>query len=118
MRTNPLQRIQMNYRLIKLTKENDLNRELRKQKQERGELAILFVSHWDKYSSALVKKLEKRFSSPKPGAKPLYIVDNYNMPHSFVIFKSFVLPQLVTIRKHKVFSEDYLPSVYKSLDLE
>tara|TARA_A100001515_G_scaffold104836_1_gene85557 strand:- start:112 stop:438 length:327 start_codon:yes stop_codon:yes gene_type:complete len=108
----------MNYKLIKLTKENDLNRELRKQKQEKGELSILFVSNWDEYSTNLLEKLEKKCASPKAGAKPLYIVDNYNMPHSFVIFKSVVLPQLVTIKKHRVFSEDYLPSVYRALDLE
>lgn len=108
----------MNYRLVKLTKENDLNRELRKQKRERGDLSILFVSHWDKYSKALVEKLEKRYKNASHSAKPLYIVDNYNMPHSFVIFKSTVLPQLVNIRRHSVISEDYLPIVYKSLDLE
>ena len=108
----------MNYKLIKLTKENDLNRELRKQKRERGELSILFVSHWDKYSKALVEKLEKRYKNASPKSKPLYIVDNYNMPHSFVIFKSTVLPQLVNIKRHNVISEDYLPTVYKILDLE
>ena len=48
----------MKYKLIKLTKENDLNRELRKQKRERGEISILFVSNWDKYCTELVEKLE------------------------------------------------------------
>ena len=78
----------MKYKLIKLTKENDLNRELRKQKRERGELSILFVSPWDKYCTALLEELEKNCEDAPQNAKPLYIVDNYNMPHSFVIFKS------------------------------
>jgi len=108
----------MKYKLIKLTKENDLNRELRKQKRERGEISILFVSNWDKYCTELLEKLEKRYGNAPPNSKPLYIVDNYNMPHSFVIFKSTMLPQLVNIKKNKVISEDYLPMVYKSLDLE
>ena len=50
------------YRLVKLTKENDLNRELRKQKKEKGELNILFVSPWDKYCKSLIKILEIRYS--------------------------------------------------------
>jgi len=108
----------MKYKLIKLTKENDLNRELRKQKRERGELSILFVSPWDKYCTALLEELEKNCEDAPQSAKPLYIVDNYNMPHSFVIFNSTMLPQYVNIRKSRVFAEDYLPLVYKSLGLE
>jgi len=108
----------MNYRLVKLTKENDLNRHLRKQKREKGELHLLFVSPWDKYCKALMKKLERRYALANESATPLYIVDSYHMPHSFVIFRSTVLPQLVRIRKYKVHSEDYLPMVYESLDLE
>lgn len=108
----------MSYRLVKLTKENDLNRELRKQKREKSELSILFVSPWDSYSQNLLKKLERRYRGASTSADPLYIVDSYNMPHSFVIFKSTVLPQLVRIRRHKVISEDYLPMVYTALDLE
>jgi len=108
----------MSYKLVTLTKENDLNRELRKQKRERGELNILFVSPWDKYSTTLVKKLHKRYKNSSASADPLYIVDSYNMPHSFVIFKSTVLPQLVTIKRNRVISEDYLPMVYDALDLE
>ena len=108
----------MKYKIVKLSKENDLNRELRKQKREKGEISILFVSPWDKYCTALMEKLEKKYDSNVKGGKPLYIVDNYNMPHSFVIFKSSVLPHLVTIKRNKVISEDYLPMVYKNLDLE
>ena len=108
----------MKYKLIKLTKENDLNRELRKQKREKGELSILFVSHWDDYSKKLVEELEAHHQNAPSNAKPLYIVDNYNMPHSFVIFNSTMLPQLVNIKKSRVHSEDYLPFAYRSLGLD
>jgi len=108
----------MKYKLIKLSRENDLNRELRKQKREKGELSILFISLWDKYCNNLMEELERSCENPPPNAKPLYVVDSYNMPHSFVIFKSTVLPQLVTIKKHKVLSDDYLPAVYQHLGLE
>ena len=108
----------MNYRLVKLYKENDLNRELRKQKKERGELSILFLSHWDKYSKELLSKLERKCDSSRPDAKLLYVVDNYNMPHSFIIFKSSIVPQLVTIKKHRVLSEDSLSMLYRHFELE
>lgn len=106
----------MNYKIVKLTKENDLNRELRKQKKERGEIAILFISLWDDYCSKLVTKLEK--ATPNPNAKTLFVVDSYNMPHSFVIFKSSMLPQLVTIKKSKVVTQDHLSMVYKELGVK
>lgn len=105
----------MNYKIVKLTKENDLNRELRRQKKERGELSILFISLWDNHCSKLVAKLEKAYVNPQPNAKTLYVVDSYNMPHSFVIFKSSMLPQLVTIKKSKVVTQDHLSMVYKEL---
>ena len=108
----------MNYKLIKLTKENDLNRELRTQKRERGEIGILFISLWDDYCKKVVAKLEKKYANPKPNAKPLYIVDSYNMPHSFVIFKSCMLPQLVTLKKNKVHTQDHLAMVYRELGIE
>jgi len=47
------------YKIVKLKKENDLNRELRKQKRERGDISILFVSLWDKYCKAFMEKLER-----------------------------------------------------------
>ena len=110
--------LKMNYKLIKLTKENDLNRELRKQKRDRGEISILFISLWDQYCTTIVEKLEKRYSNPGPHAKPLFVVDSYNMPHSFVIFNSSMLPQLVTIKRSKVLTQDHLSMVYKDLGIE
>jgi len=108
----------MNYKLIKLTRENDLNRELRSQKRDRGEIAILFISLWDDYCSKIVEKLEKKYCNPRPNARPLYIVDSYHMPHSFVIFKSTMLPQLVTLKKSRVNTQDHLSMVYKDLGIE
>jgi len=107
----------MKYKLIKLKKENDLNRLLKKQKREKQEISILFISNWDKYSAQLVKEIEKKYNDLDEG-KPLYIVDNYHMPHSFVIFKSFMLPQLVNLGKNRVYVQEYLPEIYRIFDLE
>ena len=108
----------MKYNLIKLHKENDLNRLLKKQKKEKKEISILFISKWDKYSSALVEQLERKYSQGSEPGKPLYIVDNYHMPHSFVIFKSFMLPQLVNLGKNRVYVQEYLPEIYRQFELE
>jgi hypothetical protein len=108
----------MKYNIIKLSKENDLNRELRKQKKQRYEMSILFVSPWDKYSVNLLENLERNNKGATSDDRTLYIVDSYNMPHSFVIFNSTRLPQLVSLKKNKVYSEDYLPFVYRNLGLQ
>tara|TARA_R110001592_G_scaffold341158_1_gene629902 strand:- start:159 stop:482 length:324 start_codon:yes stop_codon:yes gene_type:complete len=107
----------MKYKLIELKKENDLNRILRKQKREKGEISILFTSLWDKYSKAMVGRIKSKYKNSDSGT-PLYLVDSYNMPHSFVIFNSSRVPHLVTIQKNRVLSEEYLPLIYKLLELE
>ena len=78
----------MKYKLIELKKENDLNRILRKQKKEKGEISILFTSLWDNYSKAIVGRLKSKYKNSEKGV-PLYVVDSYNMPHSYVIFNLF-----------------------------
>lgn len=108
----------MNYKIVKLTKENDLNRELRKQKREKGEISILFVSLWDKYCKTFMRKLERDNKYSSDSARTLFVVDSYNMPHSFVIFNSSMLPHYVNIRRNKVTSIDYLPAIYDIFELE
>ena len=107
------------YHLKFLYRENDLNKVIKKQKRSKENIKILFVSLWDKWSQNLVNDLKSKYSTEaEENSMPLYVVDSFSMPHSFVIFKSSVLPHLVTLKRNKVFSEDYLPMVYKELDLE
>ena len=96
-----------------LKKEHSLNKVLRKQKAQNSNIKILFVSLWDSFSSSLLEKL----SEAPDRDEEIYVVDSYNMPHSFVIFKSTKLPQLVSIKGRKVRSEDYLSRIYKDLEL-
>jgi len=102
------------YSLKFLEKENDLNKVLRDQKRTKDNVNILFVSLWDRWCSALVSELESKYGDSEEGV-PLYVVDSFRMPHSFVIFRSQKLPHLVRIFKDKVNSQDYLPDVYWSL---
>ena len=102
------------YNLTFLKKENDLNKIIKNYRRDKTSLSILFISLWDKYCTELVDRLkeEEGDSSQKV---PLYVVDSYNMPHSFVIFKTTVVPHLVTLGRNFVKSQDYLPLVYEEL---
>lgn len=101
------------FQLNFLTKENDLNKIIRKQKREKNKISILFISLWDKHSTDLVEKLKQKYSGKK--GEPLYIVDSFNMPHSFVIYNTTKLPHLVQLKRDNIHSEDYLSMIEKSL---
>ena len=98
----------MKYTYLPLEKENDLNKILRVQKSKGNNIHILFHSLWDKNSMKLVDLLN---------SKPVYGVDSFNMPHSFVIFNTSLAPALVSVERGKVIVEDYLASIYKKLRL-
>lgn len=101
------------YKLHFLDKENDLNKLLKNTKRSRKDINILFISLWDDYCSTLVEKLRNKYT--KEGGVPLYIVDSFRMPHSFVIFNTTKVPHLIQTKSEKVISEDYLPLIMKTL---
>jgi len=103
------------YQLKFLERENDLNKIIKSNKR-RGFISILFVSLWDKYSSNILDKVKKAYKDSKEG-EPLYIVDSFNMPHSFVIYNTTKVPHLIQLRRGEVLSEDYLPTVMKALKI-
>jgi hypothetical protein len=99
-----------------LDKEHSLNKVLKNQKAENSNINILFVSLWDSFSTKLLEKIE---DLPKDNRSPeLFIVDSFHMPHSFVIFKTTKLPHLVSINNKQTQSEDYLPNIYKKLNIK
>ena len=102
------------YKLEFLKKENDLNKIIRANKKDKNKMNILFVSLWDEWCEELVEKLKKRYSNSERG-QPLYVVDSFYMPHSFVIYDTTKLPHLVHINAKGAHSEDYLPMIYKTL---
>ena len=101
-------------RLKFLSKENDLNKILRQQKRTKERLHILFVSEWDGLCEGLVSKLRKKYEGNAEGT-PLYVVNSFDMPHSFVIYKTTKLPHLVSLNSDKVKSEDWLSMIEKTL---
>lgn len=110
-------KIKPDYYLSFLKKENDLNKILKAQKRDPSKMRILFTSPWDDYSTDLVSEL-KEVEKKSSKKFPLYIVDSYNMPHSFVIYKTTKVPQLVRLDRAKVSVENYLPRIYELLGVE
>jgi hypothetical protein len=102
------------FKLHFLKKENDLNKIIKQQKREKYPINILFTSLWDNHSQDLVDKLKDKYATTQQG-HPLYIVDSFHMPHSFVIYNTTKLPHLVRISRKGLQSEDYLSMVEKSL---
>ena len=109
-------KIKSDYYLHFLRKENDLNKILRNQRKEPVRMRILFVSLWDDYSTRLVESLKT--GEIKSSKKyPLYVVDSYNMPHSFVIYNTTTVPQLVKLDRSRVSVESYLPKIHQDLGI-
>jgi len=104
----------MKYSLQFLRKENDLNKILSQQKVNKQNMSILFISEWDDWCSGLVEDLRNKYGEDEDGEK-LYVVNSFDMPHSFVIYGSNKVPHLVRLKKGKVRSEFYLPNIYKQL---
>lgn len=109
-------KIKSDYYLHPLKKENDLNKILKAHRKDPTTIRILFTSLWDNFSTALVEelKIKEEDSSKK---YPLYVVDSYNMPHSFVIYKTAKVPQLVKLDRNRVVIDDYLPRIYTLLGI-
>tara|TARA_Y100000385_G_C12979395_1_gene587710 strand:+ start:814 stop:1134 length:321 start_codon:yes stop_codon:yes gene_type:complete len=104
----------MKYNVQLLSKENDLNKILSQQKISKKNMSILFISEWDKWCSRLVEELKSKYGEDEDGEK-LYVVNSFDMPHSFVIYGSTKVPHLVRLKKGRVRSEFYLPNIYKQL---
>lgn len=112
----------MTYRLKALSKENQINRVLKKQKRDKNKIAILFYSEWDDASQSVISDLraQKRVGSPTENIGEeidLFLVNSFQMPHSFVIFKTQKVPHLVILNKDKVTSVDYLPLLCEELGI-
>lgn len=110
----------MNYNPIFLDKENDLNKILKENKREPRDMSILFVSQWDDMSEDIKARMQAKWvveDDSLENEEPLYIVNSFDMPHSFVIFKTTKVPHLVQIKQDGVISEDYYPKILEGLGL-
>jgi len=102
-------------KIVYLDKEHSLNKVLKYQKSSNSNIKILFISLWDHYSTELVKKLKDKCNDK---GITLYIVDSFEMPHSFVIFNTSKVPHLISLRGTRLYSEFHLPAIYRDLHIQ
>lgn len=106
-------------KIIELNKENQINKVLRDQRKEKSKIHILFHSpQWDEYAKELNDAIKLKYSNLKnPTDVKLYLIDTFDMPHSYMIFKTTKCPELISISSDDVMRTDYLPNIYKRLEL-
>ncbi len=95
-----------------ITKETEINKLLKKQRETGSSITILFHSLWDPYSQALVQKLRESYN------KDIYLVNSFDTPHAFVIHKLQKAPALVTLKGKRSKVEERLPAIYYALGLK
>lgn len=112
-----------NYIVVEVKKENELNRLLRYQKRSKKKAAILFTSEWDEHCSYLLKRLfthhktSDNFDWENSKQIPLFIVNSFNTPHSFVIYDVKKAPTLVNLEGGEVYKEEYTPNIWHKLGI-
>ena len=115
----PLTPLRGDVKVVTLFKENDLNKILKHQKRSRSTINLLFISPWDDHCTTLVDQINTKYCGGEEDAREVvYIVNSYSMPHSFVIFNSSKVPQLVRLEGEKVLTEDFLPVINQFFGLE
>lgn len=103
-----------NFYIEEITKEHQLNKILREQKINKNRIGLLFTSLWDDNCKRLVGKLGSKY---KTGETPLYIINSYDTPHSFVIFDLKTAPALVFLDGDEIQKETYIPNIWHKLKI-
>ena len=107
-----------NDKIVILETENGLGKLMRSHRKSRDRVFILFISQWDEHCSSLVKNLFSGYTK-KP---KIYLVDSWNSAKAFVSYRSYFgditrTPTLVTLTPGPPRVDDYLPNIYRALDV-
>jgi hypothetical protein len=94
----------------RLEKESILNNIFRRKREEN--FNVLYYSKWDTHSSTLLKHLNKWVT--EEGDETLYIVNSWDLPHSFVAYNVTQVPCLIQAIKGRIRKTEYLPYIYKT----
>lgn len=98
--------------IYELTKETDINKLLKYQKETGAKIKLLFHSLWDPWSETLVNTIKEKYT------KDIYLINSFDTPHAYVIYKLTTAPTLVTLKAKSVKIEDKLPAIYYELGLK
>lgn len=101
---------------IHLTKENEINKLIRSQKKTGQKTYVLFTSQWDDHCTNILKAIERKCKSKTlPSSIPLFVINSFDAPHSFVIYDVKKAPTLVILDGNDVFKEEYTPNIWHKL---
>lgn len=98
----------------RLEKESILNNIFRRKKEEN--FNVLYYSKWDTHSKDLLKHLDTWVT--QKGDETLYIVNSWDLPHSFVAYNVTQVPCLIQAIKGRIRKTEYLPYIYKSFKIQ
>jgi len=99
--------------LVVLNRESQLNSLIKNKRDE--DFRVLYYSLWDEYSTKIVENLRKEWVD-KEGEETLFLVNSWDLPHSFVAFHVTKVPCLVSAVNGRIRKEDQPSRIWKSLN--
>ena len=105
-------------KVIILETENGLGKVVRSHRKSREKIFILFLSQWDQCCIDLTNAtLSSYIKKPK-----IYLVNSWTSAKAFVSYRSYFgditkTPTLVTLSPGQPRVDDYLPNIYRTLDV-
>lgn len=104
--------------VIVLETENGLNKVIRSHRKCREKVFILFLSQWDPYCIDLTQRVLSYYTKKSK----IYLVDSWTSAYAFVAHKTYFgaitsTPTLVTLSPGPPRVDEYLPNIYRTLDV-
>ena len=105
-------------KVIVLETENGLGKVVRSHRRSREKIFILFLSKWDQYCVDLAHAILSSYDKKHK----IYLVDSWTSAKAFVSYRSYFgditkTPTLVTLSPGQPRVDDYLPNIYRTLDV-
>ena len=98
--------------IVELDREGLLNSLIKNKRSE--DFKVLYYSKWDKYSTDILEYVQSSWINQK-GYETLYLINSWDLPHSFVAFNVTRVPCMVSAVRGRIRKEEYLPRVWNSL---
>tara|TARA_R110000824_G_scaffold70082_1_gene180163 strand:+ start:842 stop:1186 length:345 start_codon:yes stop_codon:yes gene_type:complete len=108
----------VNDSVIVVATENALGKVLRSHRKSREKVFILFLSKWDKCCDDLINNTLEKYKKKSK----VYLVDSWTCAKAFVTYQSYFgvitkAPTLVTLSPGPPRVDEYLPNIYRTLDV-
>jgi hypothetical protein len=105
------------FELSELKKENVINKLIREQKRTGKKTYVLFTSQWDVPCQVLLNSIKNKVVKSNSVKIPLFVINSFDTPHSFVIYDIKSAPVLVVLDGNDVYKEEYTPNIWHKLNV-